>query len=107
MTVLIAAGVLVCLLSAAGALRARTVLDRLHLLTPVTSVGTPLIAIGLAVHAGWHLATALLLLCAAVMLPAGPVLASATGHAAREATDHAARETTQQRTTTYVRDGPG
>jgi multisubunit Na+/H+ antiporter MnhG subunit len=84
-TVLIAAGVLVCLLSAAGAVRARTVLDRLHFLTPVTSVGTPLIAIGLAIHAGWHLATALLLLCAAVMLPAGPVLASATGRVTHRA----------------------
>ena len=85
MTLLIGAGVLVCLLSAAGAVRARDVLDRLHFLTPVTSVGTPLIAIGLAVHAGWHLATALLLLCAAVLLPAGPVLASATGRVAHRA----------------------
>ena len=88
MTVLVAAGVLVCLLSAAGAVKARTVLDRLHFLTPVTSVGTPLIAVGLAVHAGWHLATALLLLCAAVMLPAGPVLASATGNVARQDLAH-------------------
>ncbi len=83
MIVLVTAGVLVCLLSALGAIRAPDVLHRLHFLTRVTSVGTPMIAIGLAVHAGWHLATALLLLCAAVMLPAGPVLASATGRVAR------------------------
>jgi multicomponent Na+:H+ antiporter subunit G len=87
---LVGAGVLVCVLSALGAVAARDVLDRLHYLTPVTSAGTPLIALGLAVHAGWHLATMLVLLCAAVMLAAGPVLASATGRVAVRRDDDAA-----------------
>ncbi|GAB1646717.1 monovalent cation/H(+) antiporter subunit G [Krasilnikovia sp. MM14-A1259] len=77
--VLVAAGVLTCVLAAAGALVVREPLDRLHFLTPVTSAGTPLIGTGLGVATGWHLATATLLLCVAVVFVAGPVLASATG----------------------------
>lgn len=77
--VLVAAGVATCVIAAIGAVAARDLLDRLHFLTPVTSVGTPLIGVGLAAHAGWQLSTAMVLLCVAVMLVAGPVLASATG----------------------------
>jgi multicomponent Na+:H+ antiporter subunit G len=76
---LVAAGVAVCLIAVLGAVATRDLLDRLHFLTPVTSAGSPLIGAGLAVHAGWHLATALMLLCTATVFVAGPVLASATG----------------------------
>jgi multisubunit Na+/H+ antiporter MnhG subunit len=78
--ILTGVGVLICAASAIGAVTRRDPLDRLHYLSPITSAGTPLIGIGLAIHAGRHLATAMLLLCVVVVFLAGPVLASATGH---------------------------
>lgn len=74
-----AAGVLVCVVASLGALVPRDLLDRLHFITPVTSVGAPLIGLGVAIDTGWHLATALTLLCVAVVAVSGPVLAAATG----------------------------
>lgn len=82
--VLVWAGVGVCVVSAAGALVPRDLLDRLHFLTPVTSVGTPLIGIGLAIASGWHLATAMILLIVATVAPTGPVLAAATARIVAE-----------------------
>lgn len=76
---LAALGVLICVAAAIRAALARDPLDRLHFVTPVTSAGTPLIGVGLAVHSGWTLATAMVLLTVAVLFAAGPVLASATG----------------------------
>jgi multisubunit Na+/H+ antiporter MnhG subunit len=82
--VLVVAGVASCVFAGVGALAARSLLDRLHFLTPITSAGTPLIGVGLAVHAGWQPATALVLLCTAVAFVSGPVLAAATGRVIRE-----------------------
>jgi len=76
---LAAAGVLVCVVAALGALVPRDLLDRLHFVTPVTSVGIPLIGLGLAIDTGWHLATALILVIVAVVAGTGPLLAAATG----------------------------
>lgn len=78
------AGVLVCVVSACGALVPADIVDRLHFLTPVTSLGTPLIGLGLAVHTGWHLATATILLIVAATAATGPVLAAATARIAAE-----------------------
>ncbi|WP_249714200.1 monovalent cation/H(+) antiporter subunit G [Rhizomonospora bruguierae] len=82
--VLVGAGTVVALAATAGAARPRDLLARLHFLTPVTSVGAPLIGVGLAVDAGWHLASALTLLTVLVLTVTGPVLAAATAHAARK-----------------------
>jgi multisubunit Na+/H+ antiporter MnhG subunit len=65
----------------------RDLLDRLHVLAPVTSLGVPLIGVGLAVDTGWHLATALILLTVAVVAATGPVLAAATARADAEQRD--------------------
>lgn len=83
---LVAAGVLVCVLAAIGAALPRParmrVLSRLHFLTPATSLGAPLVGLGLAVDTGWHLATAMTLATVAVTAAAGPVLAAATARVA-------------------------
>jgi multisubunit Na+/H+ antiporter MnhG subunit len=82
--VLAGAGVLVCVAASIGAVVPRDVLDRLHFLAPVTSVGVPLVGLGVAVDTGWHLSTAEILVIVAVVAVTGPVLASATGRAAAE-----------------------
>jgi multisubunit Na+/H+ antiporter MnhG subunit len=82
--VLVAAGVLVCVAASVGAVVAGDVLDRLHFVAPVTSAGTPLIGLGLAVDTGWHLATATIVVTVAVVAITGPVLAAATARTAAE-----------------------
>jgi multicomponent Na+:H+ antiporter subunit G len=77
--VLLAAGVLVASASALGALAVRDVLDRLHFLTPVTSLAGPLVGAALAVENGWGATTAQILLTVVLLAVAGPVLESATG----------------------------
>jgi multicomponent Na+:H+ antiporter subunit G len=73
------AGVAVVLASAAGMLRARGLLARLHLLSPVTTVGAPLIGTGLALANGWNLGSGAILLTVLLLAVTGPVLQSATG----------------------------
>jgi Multisubunit Na+/H+ antiporter, MnhG subunit len=68
------AGVLVCILAALGALVVRDPLDRLHFVTPVTSLGTPLVGVGVAVQLGWRLSAALVLLTVGITVLTGPVL---------------------------------
>jgi multisubunit Na+/H+ antiporter MnhG subunit len=82
--VLAVAGVAVCVVATAGALVPRDLLDRLHFLAPVTSVGVPLIGAGVAVGTGWHLTTLLVVVTVLVVAVAGPGLASATGRAEAE-----------------------
>lgn len=82
--VLAVAGVGVCVVAAAGALVPRNVLDRLHFLAPVTSVGVPLVGAGVAVDTGWHLTTLLVVVTVLVVAVTGPALASATGRAEAE-----------------------
>jgi multicomponent Na+:H+ antiporter subunit G len=53
--VLVFAGVAVVVVSALAMLRARTLLNRLHLLAPVTTLGAPLVGLGLALAGGWTL----------------------------------------------------
>lgn len=80
--VLVGAGVLVCVAACLGALVPRRPLDRIHFVTPLTSLGTPLIGLGLAVATGWHLAGATILLTAGVVALTGPALATATARLA-------------------------
>ena len=70
-------GVVVVLVSAVAMLRAGRPEDRLHFLTPTTSLGTPLVGLGLALEYGWSLPTAQVVLTCAVVTVTGPVLASA------------------------------
>ncbi|MCE3553273.1 monovalent cation/H(+) antiporter subunit G [Pseudonocardia sp. RS11V-5] len=85
------AGVLVVVLAALRALVTRDVLVRLHLITPVTSVGGPLIGLGLAIPNGWTAPTAQILVTVFLLALTGPVLGSATGRLVARA-DGAAAE---------------
>lgn len=77
---LIALGTAVIVASAVGVLAVRTgELERLHFLTPTTSLGAPLVGIGLCVRDGWGLATGEILLVVALLFVTGPVISSATG----------------------------
>ena len=58
------------------------VFNRLHFLTPITSVGLPLVAVGLSVESGQPFTIVELLFIAVVLAVSGPVLESATGRAA-------------------------
>lgn len=81
--VLLAAGVGVIVVSAVGLLAGGALLDRLHHLTPASSVGAPLVVAALALgddHPGRS--TAKLLLIALLLTAGGPVVSMATGRAA-------------------------
>lgn len=81
--VLLAAGVLVVLVSAAGLLLGGGLLDRLHYLTQASSVGVPLVVVALALaqdHPGR--ATVKLVLIGLLLTAGGPVVSMATGRAA-------------------------
>jgi multisubunit Na+/H+ antiporter MnhG subunit len=77
--VVLGAGVLVAVASAIGAVVVRDVLDRLHFLSPVTSLAAPLVGIAMAVENGWSLTTAGILFTVFLLALSGPVLGSATG----------------------------
>jgi multicomponent Na+:H+ antiporter subunit G len=71
-------GVGVVVLAALAALRVRRPEDRMHFLTPTTSVGTPLVGLGLVLQNGWSLTSAQIVLTCVLLMITGPVLASAT-----------------------------
>ena len=77
--VLVFAGVAVVVVSALAMLRARTLLNRLHLLAPVTTLGAPLVGTGLALDTGWNLGSGAILLTVVLLAVTGPVLQSAAG----------------------------
>lgn len=77
--ILVFAGIAVVVVSAITMLRARTLLNRLHLLAPVTTVGAPLVGIGLALANGWNLGSGAILLTVVLLAVTGPVLQSAVG----------------------------
>lgn len=79
---LVGLGTAVTVAACLGAVVMRTsVFDRMHFITPVTSLGCPLVALGLSVEQGWGLTTASILIVAALLFMAGPVLEAATGRA--------------------------
>lgn len=80
--VIFAVGVAVVTLSVVGSLRVRRPGDRLHFLTPTTSVGTPLVGLGLVLQNGWGLTSAQIVLVCVLLAVSGPVLASATARVA-------------------------
>lgn len=81
---LLAAGTLVCVLSCLGALVTTSFYDRLHLVTPITSLGLPLIGLGMAVASGWGETSAQILLTVFIVAFSGPVLTSANGRVAAQ-----------------------
>jgi multicomponent Na+:H+ antiporter subunit G len=56
--VLLAAGILVIVATAVRALAAGDDLVRVHYLSPATSLGVPLVGLGIAITAGWTWTTA-------------------------------------------------
>ena len=63
------------------------VFNRLHFVTPMTSLGLPLVAVGLSVESGQPFTVAEVLVIALLVGVSGPVLASATGRAAAREQD--------------------
>jgi multicomponent Na+:H+ antiporter subunit G len=82
--VLLWAGIAVVVLSCLGALTLRRVYNRLHYLSPMTSIGAPLIGLALAIDNGWGLTTADILFTVFLLALTGPVLEAATGRAAAQ-----------------------
>lgn len=82
--VLLAAGSLVVVVSSVAAMVVRDFYRRLHWLTPVTSIGGPLIGVSLAVANGWSLTTAVVLLTVVLLGITGPVLTAAVGRTAAQ-----------------------
>ena len=74
---LVAAGTAVTVAAAIAALLAREPFTRLHLATPMTSLGGPLIAAGLSVSNGLGLTMASIVFPIGLLFLAGPVLSSA------------------------------
>jgi multisubunit Na+/H+ antiporter MnhG subunit len=54
-------------------------LRRLHLLSPVTSLGAPLVGAGLCVEEGWGLTTGEIILVVGLLVVSGPALTAALG----------------------------
>jgi multicomponent Na+:H+ antiporter subunit G len=78
------AGIAVVVLSCLGALTLRRVYNRLHYLTPATSLGAPLIGLALAIENGWGLTMAEDLFIVFLLALTGPVLEAATGRMAAQ-----------------------
>lgn len=77
---LVALGTAVTVAACIAAVAMRSsVFDRMHFLTPITSLGCPLVAIGLCVEQGWGLTAASYLLVAGLLFFSGPVLEAAMG----------------------------
>ena len=76
---LVAAGVAVMVASAVALFAFPRVQDRVHLATPVTSLGLPLVGLGLAVADGWGLTTAEVLFTVFLVAVSGPVVSAAVG----------------------------
>lgn len=79
---LLFAGVAVVVICALGALAVRRVYKRLHFITPITSVGIPLIGISLSVVNGAGLTTAGILFIVFLLAVSGPIQEIATGRLA-------------------------
>jgi multicomponent Na+:H+ antiporter subunit G len=77
--VLVGLGIAVVVASSLLACVPNDPLDRLHYLTPVTSLGAPLIGVGLVAANGWSLTSLTLGLTTALLVVTGPVMVSATG----------------------------
>ncbi len=77
--VLVGVGTLIAVLAALAALRSRSVFRRLHYLTVLTSVATPLVGVGAIVADGPGLTGASVLVIIVLVAVTGPILGAATG----------------------------
>lgn len=82
---LVVAGTAVIALAALGAVAVRgDVFTRLHFVTPVTSLGGPLVAAGLCVESRQPWVIAELIVLAVLLFVSGPVLEASAGRAAAQ-----------------------
>lgn len=73
-------GVAVAIASAVGALAVGTdSYNRLHFVTPITSVAGPLVAVGLCIQSGWGITAGTIILIVGLLFVGGPVTSAATG----------------------------
>jgi multicomponent Na+:H+ antiporter subunit G len=73
-------GVAVVIGSVVGALAMGTdSFDRLHFVTPITSVAGPLVAVGLCLQTGWGITAGTIILVVGLLFVAGPITTAATG----------------------------
>ncbi len=82
--VLVVAGTVVIVAASIAALLAPDKYARLHYVTPVTSLGAPLLGVGLSVGAGLGLTTASILLPVGLLFFSSPILSAAIGRAATQ-----------------------
>lgn len=82
--VLLALSLLVVALATAGAVIMRSTFDKLHFVTPVTSVAAPLFCAALVVDSTWGIATGLEILTTGLVTVSGPLLGAAIGRAAAQ-----------------------
>lgn len=92
---LLAAGLFVVVVAAVGAVVTLRVYDRLHLVSPVTSLGAPLIGLALMIHNGWSLASGEIFVVVALLVATGPALAAATGRLTGQREGFVARQSPQ------------
>ena len=88
-------GLVVVVLAPLAALMFRRFFSRLHFITPITSVGAPLIVAALGIQNGWGLTTGLDLLIVGLLALTGPVLEAATGRLAAQREGLIERESPQ------------
>ena len=73
-------GVAVAIASAVGALVVGTDgYNRLHFVTPITSVAGPLVAVGLCIQSGWGITAGTIILIVGLLFVGAPVTSAATG----------------------------
>lgn len=77
---LVSLGSAVMVAAALGSLAVRSdELTRVHFLTPVTSLGAPLVAAGVCVAEGWGLTSGQIVLIVGLLFATGPLMTAATG----------------------------
>lgn len=89
-------GVAVVIASVVGALlMGMDPINRLHFVTPITSVAGPLIAVGLCIQTGWGITAGTIILVVGLLFVAGPVTAAATGRLMAQERDEVDSEAPQ------------
>lgn len=77
---LVALGTAVIVAAALGVLAVGSdELTKLHFLTPVTSLGAPLVGAGVCVAQGWGLTSGQIVVILVLLFVSGPVMGAATG----------------------------
>lgn len=61
--------------------------NRLHFVTPITSLAGPLIAVGLCIQTGWGITAGTIILIVGLLFVGGPITAAATGRLMAQSED--------------------